>query len=136
MHRRQSRKPSVGIVAACALAILMAQAGRFASAQAPSEKLPEGMQLVSLEAAPARIELANRYAYAQLLMTGVLASGERIDVTRMVEFVEPAGLVKLNDHRLVRPVSDGETAIVASLAGQTLSIPIKVSGQAEDYAVS
>ena len=102
----------------------------------PTEKLPEGMQIVALQAAPASITLANPYAYAQLLVTGVLSSGERIDVTRMIEFAEPAGLVKLNDHRLVRPVAEGESTIIASLAGQTVSIPVKVSGQSHDYPVS
>ena len=48
-----------------------------------AEKLPEGMQLAKLEVLPTTIALANRYAYAQLLVTGVLADGAKIDVTRM-----------------------------------------------------
>jgi hypothetical protein len=109
---------------------------RGVAAAEPAEKLPEGMQIVALQAAPASITLANPYAYAQLLITGILSSGERIDVTRMVELVEPASVVKLNDHRLVRPVAEGEGTITASLAGQTVLIPVKVSGQAADFPVS
>jgi hypothetical protein len=119
-----------------AVASLLAMAASTAMANAPmAEKLPEGMQLARLEVLPASIALANRYAYAQLLITGVLTDGSRIDVTRMVEVTEPSGLVKLNDHRLVRPVADGDTALQIALAGQSVSVPVKVSGIGSDYPV-
>ncbi len=105
------------------------------AAPAPSEKLPDGVQITSLIATPESITLPHRYAYAQLLVTGVTSDGGRIDVTRMVTVEDPASLVKLNDHALVRPVADGETALRLSLAGQTLSIPVKITGQKDDYAV-
>ena len=47
--------------------------------------LPKGASLAALEVQPKEIRLTDRFAYAQLLVTGRLASGETIDVTRMVE---------------------------------------------------
>ena len=85
---------------------------------------------MALEATPASIALANKYAYTQLVITGVLSSGERIDVTRMVTIDEPGGRVQFNDHRLVRPVADGTSTLTVSLAGQSLSIPVTVTGHA------
>ena len=105
-------------------------------AEPAAEKLPDGAQLAALEATPTSITLTNKYAYAQLVITGVLDSGERIDVTRMVTIDEPAGRVQLNDHRLVRPVADGATSLTVSLAGKTLSIPVTVTGHEQDYPVS
>ena len=51
-----------------------------------AETLPSGASLVSLEVLPKEIRLNNRFAYVQLLVTGKLATGETLDVTRMVEF--------------------------------------------------
>ena len=100
-----------------------------------TEKLPEGMQIAKLEALPTSIAISNRYAYAQLLVTGVLADGTKIDATRMVMVEDPSGLVKLNDHRLVRPVADGDTSLRITLAGQTISVPVKITGQQQDIAI-
>ncbi len=119
-----------------ALALAAAIFGQHANAADPgTEKLPAGAQLVALEAQPTAIVLPHRYAYAQLLVTGVLASGERIDVTRMVELEDPAGVLKWNDHRLLRPTTDGQSALRVSLAGQSVSIAVTVSGQQQDYPV-
>ena len=50
-----------------------------------TEMLPKGASLASLEVLPGEIRLSNRFAYVQLLVTGKLATGEMLDVTRMVE---------------------------------------------------
>ena len=115
---------------------LLAVALRPAHADEPAtEKLPEGMQIAKLEALLVTIALLNRYAYAQLLVTGVLADGTKIDATRMAMVEDPAGLVKWNDHRLVRPVADGDTSLRITLAGQTISVPVKITGQQQELAV-
>jgi hypothetical protein len=100
-----------------------------------AEKLPPGAKLVKIEAQPARIELKNPYDYAQLLLTGQLASGERIDVTRMVRFDVPA-LVRIGTTGLLRPAADGAGVLKASLEGQSLDVPVRVTGQKEKYQVS
>ena len=72
-----------------------------------SEQLPPGTRLVRIEASPAAIVLPHRYAYSQVLLTGVTEAGDRLDVTRMAAVEAPAGLVDVSTTRLVRPLADG-----------------------------
>jgi hypothetical protein len=115
--------------------------GTFAAvvrAQTPTnaeEKLPPGAKLVRIEATPDRIALKSPFDYAQLLLTGILASGERVDVTRMARF-QPPSVVQINDRGLVRPGADGKGEIRFVLAGQTVTIPVLVNGQKQSFEVS
>jgi hypothetical protein len=88
-----------------------------------------------LEAHPESVSLPNRYRYAQLLLTGVLADGQRLDVTRMAKIEAPACLT-VSPTGLVRPAGDGEGELKATLGGQAVRVPVKVTGQREKYAVS
>jgi hypothetical protein len=106
-------------------------------AQAPApEKLPTGAKVAKIEALPAGVELKNPYDYAQLVVTGILASGERLDVTRLARIDAPAALVKISPTGQVRPTGDGAGALKISLDSVALDVPVKVSGQKEKYKVS
>ncbi|MCL6501973.1 MAG: DUF1549 and DUF1553 domain-containing protein [Pirellulales bacterium] len=100
-----------------------------------AESLPEGASLVRLEAFPDRVDLTHPYAYRQILLSAVLADGQRVDATRMARWEVPS-FVTLSATGLVRPVSDGSGELVAELAGQRLSIPVAASGTGQPYAVS
>ena len=104
-----------------------------ASAQ---EKLPPGTNLVKLEAAPAVIDLKTPFEYRQLLLTGVLDNGDRVDLTRQAKFEAPASLVKVSDVGQVRPVGDGIGELKYTFDGKSGVIPVKVSGQTAPYEVS
>ena len=106
-----------------------------ARADETPEKLPPGAKLVKIEAQPADVVLTNPYQYAQIVLTGVLDTGERVDVTRMVQVEKPAN-VKISPTALVRPTADGDGVLKFSLAGQTAAIPVKVTGQKDRYEVS
>ena len=86
------------------------------------ESCPRACSSPSSKRMPTSIALANRYAYAQLLVTGVLADGssDRRHAHGRGRRI-PRVSCKLNDHRLVRPKADGETALQIPLAGQTIS---------------
>src|SRR5262245_31299370 len=101
-----------------------------------AESLPPGAKLSKIEVRPAAIELKSPYDYRQLLLTGVLESGEKVDITRMVELKAPDSLVKISSRGQVRPVADGAGELNFSIAGQSGAIPIKISGQKEKHAVS
>ncbi len=103
---------------------------------AGEERLPGGAAVKALEVFPATIDLANPYAYRQLLVTAVLDSGERIDATRMAHIEPPAGLVALSPAGLVRPKADGTGELRCSLAGQTAAVPVRVSGTGIEHRVS
>ena len=67
-----------------------------------NETLPSGASLVSLEVQPKEVLLNGRFTYNQLLVTGKLASGETIDVTRMVEPNISAEIAEVSRAGLVR----------------------------------
>jgi hypothetical protein len=125
MIRTLFRFPSLTIVAAC-IAV-------SASAQ---EKLPPGSVVTHLEATPASISLKNPYEYRQVLITATLNDGEKLDVTRMAPLTGPENLVKVAANGLVRPAGNGNGELTFSLAGQSVKLPVTVSGQTEKYNVS
>jgi hypothetical protein len=106
-----------------------------ARADDAKETLPPGAKLVKIEAHPAEIALSNPYQYAQVVLTGVLETGERLDVTRMASVEQPANVL-VGPTAQVRPAADGQGALKFTLAGQTATIPIKVTGQKDKYEVS
>jgi Protein of unknown function (DUF1553)/Protein of unknown function (DUF1549) len=115
-------------------AALVAAAVCYTSARA-GETLPPGAKLVKIEAQPTNIALTTPYQYAQIVLTGVLETGERLDVTRMAQIEAPACL-KVSPTELARPTADGDGVLKFSLAGQTAAIPVKVTGQKDKYEVS
>ena len=101
----------------------------------PSETFPAGQKLASLSVQPASIDLSHRFAYVQLVATGKLDSGETLDVTRMAQAKFSADVATLSANGLVQPKADGAGTLTLAIGGQTLAIPVKVSGIARDYAV-
>src|SRR5262249_51157868 len=95
-----------------------------------------GTKLVKIEATPAAVTLKTPYAYTQLLFTGHLDNGDQVDVTRLVKVEVPAKVVKITARGVVRPVADGDGQLKVSLAGESIQVPVKVSGQKEKYEVS
>src|SRR6185437_7611739 len=112
--------------------------GLFVSAASadPTEKLPPDAKIVKLEAHPSRIELKTPFEYTQLLLTGHLASGEQLDVTRLAKIETPAQLARVNATGVVRPIANGSGVLKISLQGQTLTLPIEVKGQKDKVNVS
>jgi hypothetical protein len=99
------------------------------------EKLPPGAKVTKVEVTPARIELKSPFEYRQLLVTGILSNGDRVDLTRMTEFTTPKA-VKTSEFGQVRPVADGAGELKYAVQGQKGSIPVKVSGQKKIPAIS
>ncbi|MBI2806134.1 MAG: DUF1549 domain-containing protein [Planctomycetes bacterium] len=110
----------------------------FALAAVPAiaqDKLPPNAKVVKLEGLPARIDLKSPFDYRQLLITGTLDNGDRVDLTRLVMYTPPAQ-VKISDRGQVRPTADGQGELAFAFQGQTGKIPVVVSGQKQSYDVS
>src|SRR5262249_51359253 len=90
---------------ACSIVLLLAAP---ALAQ---EKLPPGAKVAKVEVRPDKIELKHAFDYRQLLVTGILENGDRIDLTRMAQFTVPDKVVKISERGLLRPVADGQGAL-------------------------
>ena len=83
-----------------------------------TESLPSDSSLVSLEVQPKEVLLNGRFAYAQLLVSGRLASGETIDVTRMVEPILSTEIVEVSRSGLVRAKKDGKASLISEACRQ------------------
>src|SRR5262245_39996516 len=106
-----------------------------ATAEDP-EKLPAGAKLAGVEAWPASIALKGPYDYRQLLLTGRLESGERIDLARMARIEISSNVATISPRGLVRPAADGSGELRLTVAGQTAIVPVHVAGLKEKYEAS
>src|SRR5262245_58103021 len=79
------------------------------------EKLPPNAKLAKIEAQPPAVSLKHSFDYRQLLLTGTLETGERLDVTRMATAEKPGNLINLSATGLVRPLADGKGELKFSL---------------------
>ncbi len=152
--RQSASRTSRAIAAMLAILLIGVPSLRAAEAKAPPtpnndtanpgtvvEALPAGTKLIKLEAHPAAIELRHRFDYRQLLLTGVTAAGDRIDVTRMAKLAAPAtdkpsAIVSVNDNRLVRVAADGNGELKFTIGEQSVVVPVKVSGVVAEHAAS
>ncbi|HZZ78226.1 MAG TPA: DUF1549 domain-containing protein [Gemmataceae bacterium] len=107
----------------------------FAGTASAQDTLPPGAKVVKLEVTPAKVELKTPFEYRQLLVTGVLDNGDRVDLTRLAKVNGPAA-VKISERGLVRPAADGNGDIKLDFNGKTATIPVVVSGQKAAYEVS
>ncbi len=89
--------------------------------------------LARVDAHPERVELASRFAYAQLLVTGELEDGERVDLTRRAHLVEESALATVDERGLVTPKADGTGTLELEVEGKRISVPITVRGVAEPF---
>src|SRR5260370_31384665 len=98
--------------------VLALAAGALVASYRADEAAPPAAKMVKIEAQPANIALSTPYQYAQLLLTGVTESGDRIDVTRSAKLEAPPAAVTISPTGLVRPAADGEGVLTFDLAGQ------------------
>ncbi|HVK17956.1 MAG TPA: DUF1549 domain-containing protein [Fimbriiglobus sp.] len=94
----------------------------------PVEKLTDGAKVARIAVHPAKVDVTNPFAYAQLLVTAHLENGDVLDATRLAKVVAPK-FVKVSAARQVRPAADGSGSLTISLAGKTVEVPLTVSGQ-------
>ena len=98
-----------------------------------TETLPAGAVVAALEISPASIELANKFDYGQLVVTAKLENGAMLDVTRIAKLGASAPAVEVLSGGVVVARADGAANITATLAGKTVSVPVKVAGLAADF---
>lgn len=92
-----------------------------------TETLPPNDKLASITVEPASILLASKFERAQLLVSGKLASGDTVDVTRMAKFATAKdGVVRVSASGLVSVTGSGETELLVTIADQAVKVPAKV----------
>jgi len=103
--------------------------------QTPSESLPEGTKITTLTVAPEKINLAHPADYVQLVVQAKLASGDVIDVTRMVQSTASGNVVAVSPSGLVQPLAAGQGELQLSLGGQQVRVPVTVGDLSTDLTV-
>jgi len=99
-----------------------------APSDAAPDKLPAGAVIRSLTVEPERIVFKKSIDYTQLLVTAHLADGSTADATRLVTPALDQPLVQLTPGGLVHPVQDGTTRLTLTTGGQSVTLPVEVSG--------
>lgn len=108
-----------------------------AFAEAPTrEQLPEGLVIESVSVWPEKVMLDRPWQAAQILLTGQLASGETVDLTRMAVLRSEPTTVRVSSTRSVEALADGEERLEFEVAGRSVEVPVVVSGTRDRHAVS
>ncbi|RIK74110.1 MAG: hypothetical protein DCC68_23650 [Planctomycetota bacterium] len=117
-----------------AILLFAGSSSTFAADETP-ESIPAGVEVVSLEVFPDKIDLTHRFDYRQLLLTGLTAEGERVDLTRMAKIEPSADVVAVSPLGQVHPKADGQATLKVSAAGKSAEIPVNVANSGATYAV-
>ena len=88
------------------------------------EALPSGTKLVALDVSPETIQLQDKHDSAQLLVTGILNTGDKVDVTRIAQLTANNHSVNVSALGRVTWQSAGLAKLEVSLAGQQVTIPV------------
>lgn len=97
------------------------------------ESLPDEAEVVSLEVQPAAIKFSSPNEYAQMLVTAKLASGDSVDVTRMVTCATRPPVAQISSRGLAEPLKDGTGRLWVSLGKKTIEASVEVSGMNKGY---
>ncbi len=90
------------------------------------EKLPKG--IAKLEVSPTELRIDGPARYQQLVVTAVLDSGARADVTRMVALETSEPIVKFTERGKALPLKPGESVLTVTLGEKTVTAPVTVTG--------
>ncbi len=95
---------------------------------AAPEPVPPSMTITRLLTSPESITLSGPSSYTQILVFAELASGEKVDVTRMASFDKAGANVRVSKTGLVKPQGDSTGALKISAFGQAVEVPVSVEG--------
>ncbi|RUL84346.1 DUF1553 domain-containing protein [Tautonia sociabilis] len=102
---------------------------------AEADRLPEGAELVELAVSPAEVRLTNPFDSVQVVVSGTLASGEVVDLTRTAELSLSSPVAAVSRSGFVTPRTDGSALLEIRLAGQSASVPVVVQGLSGTFEV-
>ena len=100
------------------------------------EKLSEGRTLTSIEVSPPVVRLNGPWSYQQLLVTGILDSGDRVDVTRLSRFSLPADVGQVTPAGALTVSADGPAAVVVQTGDHVVAVPLIASDTTVEKPIS
>ena len=84
----------------------------------------------ALDVRPSVLDLTNRSARAQLVVTATTATGDPVDVTRAITVTGGSGVVAVGPSGVIQPVGDGSATLSLGFGGQTFALPVQVASMA------
>ncbi|PQO31346.1 hypothetical protein C5Y96_13480 [Blastopirellula marina] len=102
-------------------------------AEDANNKIPPGKNIQRIVAFPEKVSLVGPFAYAQILITAELESGEQVDLTRSAQRTDNWDAVSITPYGLVTPSSDAVGELVFQVEGQELKIPVEVKDSHAAY---
>ncbi len=105
----------------------------LAVADSSANQIPDEKQLRSIEVFPKEISLQGPFAYAQILITANLESGEQIDLTRSAKRIDNWNAISTTPLGLITPNEDGSGELIFEVAGQEVKVPVEILGSHADY---
>lgn len=100
------------------------------------ESLPPDAEVIALEVSPQSVSLTTPFDSVQLLVTGVLKTGDRIDLTRLATLQSNINVVTVSPLGRVFPRQDGKTSITVHFQELQVSIPVSVTGLTNPTSIS
>jgi WD40 repeat protein len=100
---------------------------------APMDRPPPGLDVVELTVTPSEVVLDNPHSYQQALLTGRLASGELVDLTRQAAWHPDTPVSEVDQLGTIRPSVDGRGTIVVGYGAYQATVAVEVSGLSGDY---
>jgi WD40 repeat protein/mono/diheme cytochrome c family protein len=100
------------------------------------ESIPSGSDVRAIEVLPPSVELSGPSDAVQLLVTGILPSGDRIDLTRLARLEVSGSAVGISPLGRMYVKRDGEANLAVSFGKHHAEVPVKVSGVANPSPVS
>ncbi|MCZ6674810.1 MAG: DUF1549 domain-containing protein, partial [Verrucomicrobia bacterium] len=95
--------------------------------------IADGQRLTALYISPANIDLTGPMAYNQLLVTGELASGDTVDLTRKVKWSLSRTVASVDDRGVIRPDSAGKATLTALFQGKKATSKVAATGFKTTY---
>jgi WD40 repeat protein len=100
------------------------------------ERAPSGNDVTAIQVVPETIELSGPADAVQLLVTGILSSGDRIDLTRLAKLEVAGSAVGLSPLGRIYVKNDGAAKIAVQFGKHRADVPVKVTGVANPAPVS
>ncbi|MEC8928311.1 MAG: DUF1549 domain-containing protein [Verrucomicrobiota bacterium] len=98
------------------------------------ESLPKGATVTALMIEPKSVELGSPIAYAQVLVSAKLSTGDVVDVTRQAK-LKLSGAAMVTVRGMVSPIKNGAAVLTAEMGGKSANAPVKVSGMGDAHKV-
>ena len=81
-----------------------------------------------LTVSPAKIELTHRFDYRQLLITGIVNGGQKVDLTRYAKITNGPQFVKLTENRRIEPFTNGTETLQFAVGDKTVDVQVRSQG--------